>query len=187
MQAIVINKTGGAGVLKFTKLPDPKPKKDEVVVRNTAIGVNFFDISFRRGQYKTAKMPMILGMEGCGFIESIGSNVADYKVGDRVAYATIPNGAYAEKQAINKHYLLTPPKNLSDIQIAGTITKGLMAHTLLHRVYIASRAQRILVHSAAGGVGHILCQMAKKIGLEIIGTVGDDKKIPFAKSFSCSK
>lgn len=186
MQAFILNKTGDYNILKVTKVEDPKPKKNEVVVRHTAIGVNFFDICFRRGQYKLSQIPATLGFEACGIIESIGSGVTDFKVGDRVAYGTGPLGAYAEKRAINQKYLVVAPKDLSDIQIAGSLTKGLMAHTLLHRVYVASRVKRILVHAAAGGVGQFLCQWAKYLGIDIIGTVGDDKKIAAAQSNGCS-
>jgi len=186
MQAIIIQKTGDSSILKVTKAEDPKPKKNEVVVKHTAIGVNFFDVSFRRGQYKINNKPATLGFEACGIIESVGSDVVDFKVGDRVAYATGPIGAYAEKRAINQHHLIVPPQNLTDVQVAGSLAKGLMAHALLHRVYIAVRSKRILVHAAAGGVGHILCQWARHLGLEIIGTVGDDKKIAMAQANGCT-
>lgn len=185
MQAIVLHKTGDAGHLKIEKIEDPKPKKDEVVIKQTAIGVNFFDVCFRRGQYHLEKMPTILGYEACGIIETIGSEVKDFKVGERVAYATGGLGAYAEKRAINQRHLVLVPNNLTDSQIAGSLLKGLMAHTLLHRVYIAKRAQKILIHAAAGGVGHILCQWAKYLGLEVIGAVGSDEKISFARNNGC--
>lgn len=185
MQAIVLNKVGDARHLKIQKIEDPKPRKDEVVVRHTAIGVNFFDICFRRGQYHLSKMPAILGLEACGIIEEVGSAVKDFKAGERVAYATGGIGSYAEKKAVNQHHLVIPPKNLTDIEVAGTLLKGLLAHALLHRVYIAKRAKRILVHAAAGGVGHLLCQWAKYLGLEVIGTVGSDEKISIAKASGC--
>lgn len=185
MQAIILDKTGNADHLTIKKIEDPKPRKNEVVVKHTAIGVNFFDVCFRRDQYKISKMPAILGLEACGIIEAVGSEVRDFKVGERVAYATGGIGAYAEKRAINQNYLVVPPKNLTDVQVAGTLLKGLVAHTLLHRVYIAKRAKKALVHAAAGGVGHILCQWAKYLGLEVIGTVGSDEKIAFAKSSGC--
>jgi NADPH2:quinone reductase len=186
MQAFVLKKAGGASNLKLDKnFPDPKPKKNEVVIKHSAVGVNFFDVAFRKGQYDLPEVPAVLGMEGVGIIESIGSAVKDYKVGERVAYATGGLGSYAEKKAVHQHHLLIPPANLGDEVIAGTLLKGLMAHALLHRVYISKRAKRILVHAAAGGVGHILCQWAKYIGLEIIGTVGSDAKINFAKSSGC--
>lgn len=186
MQAFVLNKVGDVGHLKLDKkFEDPKPKKNEVVIKHSAIGVNFFDVAFRKGQYALAKMPAILGMEGVGIIESVGSEVRDYKVGERVAYATGGVGSYAEKKAVNQSHLVIPPANLGDEEIAATLFKGLTAHALLHRVYIAKRAKRILVHSAAGGVGHILCQWAKYLGLDVIGTVGLDSKIAFAQANGC--
>ncbi len=185
MQAILLRKIGDAGNLKIEKVEAPKPKKDEVLIRHSAIGVNFFDVAFRKGQYKLATMPATLGMEACGIVEEVGAGVTDFRVGDRVAYATGGIGSYAEKRAINQNYLVVPPSNLSDAQVAGSLFKGLMAHALLHRVYIAKRAKRILVHSAAGGVGHILCQWAKYLGLEVIGTVGSDQKFTVARTSGC--
>lgn len=186
MQAIILSKVGDAGHLKLKKVDEPIAQKNEVVIKHTAIGVNFFDVAFRRGQYKLEKFPVTLGSEACGIIESVGDGVTDFKVGDRVAYATGPVGAYAEKRAIHQHHLIVPPANLTDVQIAGSLFKGLTTHALLHRVYIATRAKRILVHAAAGGVGHILCQWARSLGLEVIGTVGDDKKIQLAQASGCN-
>lgn len=183
MQAIVLHSAGGS--LKLEKLEDPKPKKGEVLIRQTAIGVNFFDISFRRNQYKLAATPATLGMEACGIIEAVGPEVTDFKPGERVAYATGGIGAYAEKRVIDQRHLILPPQSLTDVQVAGSLMKGLMAHTLLHRVYIATRAKKILIHAVAGGVGHLLCQWAKYLGLEVIGTVGSNDKINFAKGLGC--
>jgi NADPH2:quinone reductase len=125
-------------------------------------------------------------MEACGTIQAVGADVTDYKVGERVAYATGGIGAYAELRAIDQNFLVIPPASLSDQQVAGGLFKGLMAHALLHRVYIAKRAKRILVHSAAGGVGQFLCQWAKYLGLEVIGTVGADEKMGLASANGCS-
>jgi NADPH2:quinone reductase len=186
MQSIILHKPGAAGHLKIEKSEDPKPKKNEVLIKQTAIGVNFFDVAFRRGQYHIEKFPVTLGMEACGTIQAVGPEVVDYKVGDRVAYATGGLGAYTELRTINQNFLVIPPKNLTDQQVAGSLFKGLMAHALLHRVYIAKRAKKILVHSAAGGVGHLLCQWAKHLGLEVIGTVGSDDKISAAKTNGCN-
>lgn len=186
MQAILLNKTGSASHLKIEKVDEPKPKKGEVLIKQTAIGVNFFDVCFRRGQYPLAKTPAILGYEACGIIEEIGSGVTNYKVGERVAYATGGIGAYAEKRVIGENHLVLPPQNLTDIQVAGTLFKGMMAHALLHRVYIAKRAKRILVHAAAGGVGQFLCQWAKHLGIEVIGTVGADEKMSAATNNGCA-
>jgi NADPH2:quinone reductase len=185
MQAIILHKTGDAGHLKIEKVEDPKPKKDEVIVKHSAIGINFFDVAFRRGQYRIANMPAILGMEACGVIESIGSAVTNFKVGERVAYATGGLGSYAEKKAVDQNFLVIPPATLTDSQVAGTLFKGLMVHALLHRVYIAKRAKTILVHAAAGGVGHLLCQWASHLGLEVIGAVGSDQKFSVARASGC--
>lgn len=187
MQAIILSKTGDAGVLKIKEVEDPKPKKGEVLIKQNAIGINFFDVCFRRGQYKLPTMPAILGTEACGIIEALGPDVTDFKVGDRVAYATGPIGAYAQKRAINHRHLVIAPKNLTDVQIAGSLLKGLMAHTLLFRVYLAKRAKKILVHSAAGGLGQFLCQWGRHMGLEVIGTVGSDAKVDRARANGCSQ
>lgn len=186
MQAIIINKTGGPNVLKIQKVADPKPRSNEVLIRHTAIGINFFDAAFRSGMYKLNNMPTALGMEACGLIEEVGDKVTDFKVGDRVAYATYGVGSYAEKRVVDQNFLVIPPVNITDAQVAASLLKGLTAHALLHRVYIALRAKRILIHAAAGGVGHILSQWARHLGLEIIGTVGSDTKIAAAKGFGCN-
>lgn len=185
MKAFLLNKPGSTSNFKLENIADPKPQNNEVVIRHKAIGINYFDICFRNGAYKLNQTPAILGLEACGIIETIGADVKDYKVGDRVAYATGPMGAYVEKRAVRQDFLVTPPAHLSDEQVAGSLLKGMMAHALLFRVYTASKAKRILIHSAAGGVGHLLCQWAKHLGLEVIGTVGSDIKVTIAKSFGC--
>ena len=186
MQAIVLHKVGAPDNLKIENVEDPKPKKDEVIVNNKAIGINFFDHAFRSGQYKLNKFPAILGLEASGVIAEIGSEVKDFKVGDRVAYINSGIGAYAEKKAVNVYNLIPVPSDVTDEQVASTLLKGLMAHTLLHRVYITALVKRILIHSATSGVGHILCQWAKYLNIEIIGTVGSDDKMDYARSIGCS-
>ena len=186
MQAFILNKIGGPDNLKLEKVPDPKPKKNEVVIQHTAVGINFFDCAFRNGQYKLSKLPAILGIEGCGKIIELGPEVTSVKVGDRVAYINSGLGSYAERKAVNVNNLIIVPSDITDEQVAGGFLKGLMAHTLLHRVYLSSLVKRILVHSATGGVGHILCQWAKYLNIEIIGTVGSDEKMDYARSIGCS-
>ena len=186
MKAFLIKKPGSNTSLELKNVEDPKPERDQVIVRHTAIGINHFDICFRNGAYKLDQTPAILGLEACGIIEEVGRGVTNYKVGDRVAYATGPIGAYCERRAIKQNYLVVPPQNLTDEQVASVLLKGLMAHTLLFRVYIAKRVKRILVHGAAGGVGHLLCQWARNMGIEVIGTVGSDAKVSIAKSFGCN-
>jgi NADPH:quinone reductase len=187
MKEYILYKYGDVSNLKLEKIPgDLVPKKDEVVIRHTAIGVNHCDIHFRKGEYTIDKIPAILGLEACGVIEKLGTNIFNYKVGDRVAYATGGLGAYCEKRIINKFLLIKLPSDISDVVVAGSLRKGLMAHTLLQRAYLAQRSKRILVHGAAGGVGQFLCSWARHLGIEVIGTVGHDKKIPYAKEFGCS-
>jgi NADPH:quinone reductase len=186
MQAAIIEKTGDASVIKIKDIKEPILKSNEVLVNQKAIGVNFFDVAFRKGQYALKQMPAVLGLEACGIVEAVGKDVKDFKVGERVAYATGGVGAYAKKRAIHQHHLVVVPDNISDTQAAGSLLKGMMAHALLFRVFNATRAKRILVHAAAGGVGHLVCQWASHLGIEVIGTVGSDKKIDLAKAFGCA-
>lgn len=187
MKHFILSKPGDPNSLKLVKSEDKIVlRKDEVLVKHTAVGVNYFDIHFRNGDYRIGKFPIILGMEACGIIEAVSQTVTDYKVGDRVAYALGTMGSYATKRVVNKMILIKPPKEIPDVVVAGSLFKGLMAHTLLNRVYVAERMKRILVHSAAGGIGQFLCSWAKFLGIEVIGTVGHDKKIPFAQKFGCS-
>ena len=185
MQAIVLQKIGGPENLKIQEIPDPKPKKNEVIVKHQSVGINFFDVGFRNGHYKLPKLPAILGCEGCGIISEIGSEVKDYKVGERVAYINAGIGSYAQKKAVNTQNLIIVPDNITHEQVSATFLKGLMAHTLLNRVYLTALAKKILIHSATSGVGHLLCQWAKTMNLEIIGTVGSNEKIDYARSIGC--
>ncbi len=186
MKEFIVYKQGAPSKLKLESMVgDLAIRQDEVLVRHTAIGVNYFDIHFRNGFYTLNKLPAILGTEACGIVEKVGSKIINYKIGDRVAYATGPIGAYTHRRAVKRHLLVKVPSDISDVVAAGSLLKGLMAHTLLHRVYVATRAKRILVHGAAGGVGQFLCAWAKDLNLEVIGTVGHDKKAAYAKKFGC--
>lgn len=186
MQAIVLHKIGGPESLKIEEVADPKPKKNEVIVKHNAVGINFFDHAYRTGQYKLPKLPAILGNEGCGIISEIGAEVKDFKVGDRVAYVNSGIGSYAEKKAVNTQNIVIVPDYISNEQVASSFLKGLMAHTLINRVFVASLVKRILIQSATSGVGHLLCQWAKYLNIDVIGTVGSDEKIDYARSIGCS-
>jgi NADPH:quinone reductase len=185
MKAYILHKTGLPSNLKLENIEVPDPRSKEVLVKHNAIGINFFDISIRRGDYKIDKMPIILGLEAVGTIEAMGSKVKDFEVGERVCYATGGFGGYAEKRVINQNCLISAPENLTDDQIAASLLKGLTAHTLITRIYNIQRAKRVLIHSAAGGVGQFLCQWVSHYQKEIIGTIGSDEKFPIAKSAGC--
>ncbi len=186
MKAIIIDKIGGPKVLKVKNIDAPKKfKKHDVLVRQTYAGVNFFDVCYRKGQYSLDKFPNILGLEGVGVIEAVGSGVKEFAVGERVAYGTGSIGSYQEKRIIEKRHLVVVPDGISDKIAAAVMTKGLMAHSLLFRAYQVGRAKKVLVHSAAGGVGQFLCQWAKHLGVEVIGVVGSKEKINIALENGC--
>lgn len=186
MQEFILNKQGAVSNLKLTKISRKFAlKPNEVLIKQTAIGVNHLDVHFRNGTYGLNKTPIILGTEACGVIKAVGDKVVDFKVGQRVAYATGELGAYTQARIMPEHLLIKVPKDISDEVAAGSLLKGLMAHTLLYRTYVAVRAKKILVHGAAGGVGQFLCPWAKSLGIEVIGTVGSDEKAQFAKNNGC--
>lgn len=184
-RAIVINETGGPEVLKLQNIADPKaPGPGQVVIKQTAIGVNFMDIYYRKGTYKAAKLPMIPGMEAAGVVEAVGEGVT-IPVGTRVVYATAQTGAYCERRLISDKLLSGIPDNVTDEVAVSFFSKALTAHYLLYRVFRVQKGDNILVHAAAGGVGQILCQYAKHLGVNVIGTVSTQEKANVARSSGC--
>lgn len=185
-KAIVIRETGGPEVLKLENIAMPKkPGPGQVLVRHTALGVNFMDIYYRKGVYKAPKMPMIPGMEGCGVIEAVGEGVSA-KVGARVVYATAQTGSYCEYRLINERHVIGIPDMISDEMAVAIFAKALTAHYLLFRTYKVRRGDNILIHAAAGGVGQIMCQWAKFLGANVIGTVSTQEKANIAMSNGCN-
>jgi NADPH2:quinone reductase len=181
--AIRIHETGGPEVLRWEPVAVGKPGPGEVLVRNTAVGVNFIDTYHRSGLYPVP-LPATLGMEGAGVVEAIGPKVKEFKQGDRVAYAQ-PIGAYAEVALRPAERLVKIPTGVDDKVAAAMMLKGMTAHYLCRRTYKVKRGDTILVHAAAGGVGQILCQWAKHLGATVIGTVGSDAKVALAKKVGC--
>jgi NADPH2:quinone reductase len=161
------------------------PTAGEVRLRHTAIGLNFIDIYFRAGIYPSPQLPFVPGLEGAGVIESIGEGVDGFDVGDRVAYASPPLGAYAESRLMLAGRLVKLPDDIDDRVAAAMMLKGMTAHYLLHRIFKAGPGTTILLHAAAGGVGLIACQWAKYLGATVIGTVGSDEKAELACSHGC--
>ena len=186
MKAVTISKTGGPEVLELKEINLGKPGPDEVLIEHVAIGLNYIDTYHRSGLYPI-QLPSGIGAEASGIIKEVGSNVKDFKVGDKISYAGIPLGAYSSHRIYPTKNLVKVPQNI-DLEIAATLmTKGLTTFYLLHKTYPASPGETVLFHAAAGGVGQIFCQWAKSIGVKIIGTVGNDEKVELAKKNGCDE
>lgn len=181
--AIRIHETGGPEKMRWEEVEVGSPGAGQVVVRNTAVGLNFIDVYHRIGLYPNA-LPFTLGMEGAGVVEAIGPKVKEFKVGDRVAYAN-PIGSYAEVCLRPVERLVKIPAGVDDKVAAAIMLKGMTAWYLLRRTYKVKKGDTILMHAAAGGVGQILCQWAKHLGATVIGTVGSDEKAALAKKAGC--
>ena len=184
VKAIRITETGNANVMKFVDVELKKLAPNEVLIKNKAIGLNYIDVYHRSGTYPLP-LPNGIGLEAAGVIEEIGSDVKEFKVGDRVAHAAAPPGSYSEKQVYPQEKLVKIPDYISDEIAACVMLKGFTAEYLLHRTYKVKKNQFILFHAAAGGVGQILCQWAKSLGCKVIGTVGSDEKIKIAQENGC--
>src|ERR1043165_532945 len=179
MKAIQVSQTGGPEVLVPTDVPVPEPKPDEALVQVKAAGVNFIDVYFREGRY-SAQLPFIDGQEGAGVVTEVGSDVKLVQPGDRVAY-TGRLGSYAEYAAVPAQRLVKIPDALSFEQAAAAMLQGMTAHYLTHSTYKLQAGETALIHAAAGGVGLLLVQMAKKIGARVIGTAGTKEKAQLAR------
>jgi NADPH2:quinone reductase len=180
MKAIQVSQTGGPEVLTVVDLPAPSPKADEAVVQIKASGVNFIDVYFREGRYPTS-LPFINGQEAAGVVTDVGSEVTTIQRGDRVAY-TSTLGSYAEFAAVPSSRLVKIPDELDFEQAAAAMLQGMTAHYLLHSSYPLRSGETALIHAAAGGVGLLLVQMAKKIGARVIATAGTQEKAELARN-----
>ncbi len=183
-RAIRFEKTGGVDVLLFQDVALRPPGEGEVRVRHKAIGVNFIDIYHRTGLYKVP-LPSGLGLEAAGVVESVGPNVARFREGDRIAYASGPIGAYSEASNVVANRAVKIPEGVSDELAAAIMLKGLTAHYLLRRTHRVKEGETILYHAAAGGVGMIAVQWARFLGATVIGTVGNDSKVALAQRLGC--
>jgi len=179
MKAIRIKTVGGPEVLTLEDVPEPKPGPGQAVVKLEAAGLNYIDIYYRTGLYK-AELPLTLGLEGGGVVTEVGPNVTEVKVGDRVAYTGVP-GAYAELAAVPAARLVKLPDGLDGKSGAAAMLQGMTAHYLSHTTYPLKSGDWCLVHAAAGGVGLLLCQMAKMRGARVIGTVSTEAKAKLAR------
>jgi len=184
-RAIRIHETGGPEVLRWEEVEVGRAGPGEARIRQTAVGLNFIDTYHRSGLYPLPSLPATLGMEGAGVVEEVGPEVHEVKVGDRVAYAAAPMGAYAVVRLMPAHRLVVLPEDISEVQAAGMMLKGMTTEYLVRRTYQVQAGDTILVHAAAGGVGLILCQWVKHLGATVIGTVGTEEKATLARAHGC--
>jgi len=182
--AIRFHRTGGPEVLQWEAVELPPPAAGEVRLRQHAVGLNFVDTYYRSGLYPTP-LPSGIGAEAAGVVEALGEGVTDLQVGDRVAYAGGPQGAYAEARNMPADRLVCLPAALSFEQGAAMMLQGLTAQYLLRRTYRVQPGDTVLIHAAAGGVGLLMCQWAKALGATVIGTVGSDAKAELAAAHGC--
>ncbi|WP_205230149.1 MULTISPECIES: quinone oxidoreductase family protein [Azospira] len=182
--AIRFHRTGGPEVLQWEEVGVGEPGPGEVRVRHAAVGLNFIDTYHRSGLYPVP-LPSGIGLEGAGTVEALGPGVAHLQVGDRVAYAGGPLGAYSEARLIPADRLIRLPDSLSFETGAAMMLQGLTAAYLLRRTYRVQKGDTVLIHAAAGGVGLIACQWAKALGATVIGTVSTEAKAELARAHGC--
>ena len=180
VKSIIIKKNGGPDVMELAETEVGSPGQDEIRVTNHAIGLNYIDTYHRSGLYPL-ELPSGIGLEAAGKVEEIGSNVSDFTVGDNVAYASAPVGAYSQERIIPEKIVVKIPDGISYKIAAAIMTKGLTTYYLLCKTYKLKAGETVLFHAAAGGVGQIFAQWANSIGAKVIGTVGSDEKIQIAK------
>ncbi len=183
VKAIRIHETGGPEVMRWEDVELPAPGPGQVLVRSTAVGLNYIDTYHRSGLYPMP-LPLTLGMEGAGVVEAVGPKVKEFKPGDHVAYAA-PIGSYSERCLRPADRVVKIPKGVDDRVAAAMMLKGMTAWYLLRRTYVVKKGDTILVHAAAGGVGQILSQWGKALGARVIGTVGSEAKVAAAKKAGC--
>jgi NADPH2:quinone reductase len=181
-----VHEVGGPEALRFEEIEVGSPGPGQVLLRQTAVGLNFIDVYFRTGLYPPPQLPFVPGLEAAGVVEAVGEGVRDLRVGQRVAYASPPIGAYAERRLMPAGRLVALPDGIDDETAAAMMLKGMTAQYLLRRTYRVQSGQTILFHAAAGGVGLIACQWAKHLGATVIGTVGSEAKAEVARAHGCA-
>jgi NADPH2:quinone reductase len=184
-KAIRIHQHGGPEVLKWEDIEPGQPGPGEALVRHEAVGLNFIDVYHRTGLYPLPALPATPGLEAAGVVQAIGEAVTEVAVGDRVAYAAVPPGAYAEVRRIPAHRLVKLPADISTRQAAAMMLQGMTARYLLKGCWNVGPGTTLLIHAAAGGVGLIVCQWARHLGATVLGTVGTPEKAELAKAHGC--
>ena len=185
-KAIRIHGYGGPEVMNWEDVPTPEPGPGEALVKQEAVGLNYIDVYFRTGLYKAPSLPTSLGVEGAGTVAAIGQGVTEVAVGDRVAYAGGPLGAYATQRVIAADRLLKLPAGIDFQTAAAMMLQGMTAQYLVRTTHRVKAGETIVVHAAAGGVGLLLCQWAKHLGATVIGIVSTSEKAELARSFGAA-
>ncbi|MGI9310505.1 MAG: quinone oxidoreductase family protein [bacterium] len=180
-----VHAVGDAEAMRWERADLAAPQDDEVLVRHTAIGLNFIDVYFRTGVYAAPQLPFTPGLEAAGVVKRVGAQVTDFAVGDRIAYASPPLGAYATARNFPAARAVKVADGIDDQVAAAIMLKGMTAHYLLRDAYRVKPGDAILFHAAAGGVGLIACQWAKHLGAQVIGTVGSAQKAELARANGC--
>src|SRR3954471_1282780 len=193
-KAIRIHGIGGPEVLRWEEVELSPPGPGVVRVRHTAIGINYSDVNVRRGGFYLAhkpEFPLVLGNEAAGVVESVGPDVTDLKTGDRVCYAGMrgefydDTGAYEEARNVYADRLVKIPDGVSDQQAAAMLLKGFTASLIINKLFKPKPGDSVLIHTAAAGVGVILCQWSKHLGATVLCTVGSDEKARIARAHGC--
>ncbi len=184
-KAFRFHEHGGPEVLRFEEVEVGAPRRGEVRIRNVAIAVNYRDVLMRRGIHAVKSLPSAIGLESAGVIDAVGPDVSGLSVGDRVVYAGMPEGSYAEFRIVPAARVIALPAGIDERMAASMMIRGMTARCLLHDTYKVTPGDTILIHAAAGGVGLIMCQWAKHLGATVIGTVSSDKKAAVARAHGC--
>ncbi len=184
-KAFFFDRHGGPEVLRLEDVELRKPGPGEVRIRNKAVAVNYRDVLIRRGVHAVKSLPSPIGLESAGLIDAVGPGVDGFAVGDRVAYAGMPEGACAEWRVVPAARVIPLPAAIDERTAAAMMIRGMTARSLLFETYQVKPGDTILVHAAAGGVGLIMCQWAKHLGATVIGTVGSDEKAAVARAHGC--
>lgn len=183
--AIRIYTPGGADALQYESYETGQPGSGEVRLEQHAVGLNFIDVYHRTGLYPIAEKPFIPGLEASGTVAELGPDVTEFTVGDRVAYAGVPIGAYCDERIIPAHRLVKLPEDISFETGAAMMLQGMTVQYLIRRTYHVKPGDTVLFHAAAGGVGAIACQWLNHLGATVIGTVGSEAKAKLAKANGC--
>ncbi|MEK7785857.1 MAG: quinone oxidoreductase, partial [Chloroflexota bacterium] len=180
MRAIRVHQYGGPEVLSYEEIPTPQPGAGEALVKITAIGLNFIDVYHRTGRYPGA-LPFTLGVEAAGAVEAVAPDVAEVNVGDRVAYYSPVLGAYAGYATVKAANLVPVPDSVDDRKAMAAMVQGMTAHYLAFDTYPVQKGDTVLVHAAAGGMGLLLTQVAKRLGARVLATVSTEAKAQLAR------